>query len=81
MAGVILQAIERLFVAARCLPVEIRGRLGVIWIIFSVLELLTELRYYAAEAGADPVTSGEDTIDTNLADRDPIESVIQAPSV
>lgn len=37
--------------------------IGIFSLIFSVLELLTELQYYAAEARADMVTGGEERTD------------------
>lgn len=55
--------------------------IGVVSLILSVLELLTELRYYAAEAGADTVTRGEEPTGTAVADRDSIELANHAPSL
>ncbi|CAM9585034.1 unnamed protein product [Ectocarpus sp. 8 AP-2014] len=53
---------------------------GVFSLIFSVLELLTELPYYAAEARANMVTDGEEALDAEGADRDSLELVNYAPS-
>ncbi|CAM9329888.1 unnamed protein product, partial [Ectocarpus sp. 13 AM-2016] len=43
--------------------------IGVLSLIFSVLELLTELQYYAAEARANMVTDGEEVVGAEEADR------------
>ncbi|CAN0519177.1 unnamed protein product [Ectocarpus sp. 12 AP-2014] len=53
---------------------------GILSLIFSVLELLTELQYYAAEARANMVTDGEEALDAEGADRDSFELVNHAPS-
>ncbi|CAM9532839.1 unnamed protein product [Scytosiphon promiscuus] len=54
--------------------------IGILSLIFSVLELLTELQYYAAEARADMVTDGEEAGDAEGADRNWLELVHGAPS-
>lgn len=54
--------------------------IGVFSLIFSVLELLTELQYYAAEARANMVTVGEEAVDAEGADRDSLGLVNHAPS-
>ena len=55
--------------------------IGIFSLIFSVLELLTELQYYAAEAREDMVTGGEEQTDADVVDLDSIEVVAPAPVV
>lgn len=45
--------------------------IGIFSLIFSVLELLTELQYYVSEARADMVTGGEEPTSTSIEDRAP----------
>lgn len=59
--------------------------IGILSLIFSVLELLTELQYYAAEARADMVTgaeesSGEETVGLDLT-AEMVEANSRAPAV
>lgn len=54
--------------------------IGVVSLIFSVLELLTELQYYAAEARADMVMDGEETTGIDMAERHSVEVANLAPS-
>lgn len=54
--------------------------IGVFSLIFSVLELLTELQYYETEDGANMVTDGEEAMDAEGAYRDSLELVNHATS-
>lgn len=54
--------------------------MGVFSLIFSVLELLTKLQYYAAETRTNMVTDGEEELDVQRADRDSLELVNHALS-
>lgn len=50
--------------------------IGIFSLIFSVLELLTELQYYVSEARADMVTGGEEPMSTSIE-----EAIQRAPAV
>lgn len=88
-SGVMLRAVgetlvvDSLFLALSVSPEAWKNgvSIGVLSLIFSVLELLTELQYYAAEARKDMVVVEEEILGREEASGESMESTNQAPCV
>lgn len=55
--------------------------IGLVSLVFSVLELLTELQYYAAEARANMVTNEEEAVNVQGTYSDSLQLINHVPSV